>query len=241
MDLYWFELTAADVPRDNDWLGEGEAAVLEGMRFAKRRADWRLGRWTAKRALASFWNSSASPRALAAIEIRPASTGAPEVYLSDSSAAVSISLSHRAGRAMCAVSRSVEALGCDLEIIEPRSDAFVADYFVPQERALISRVSGLDRLELVALLWSAKESALKALRTGLRLDTRSVVVTSMDRSFEVNGWRGLQIRCSEGNVFKGWWQSAHNIVRTLVADPPPQPPILLVPGSISNRIASHQA
>ena len=106
---------------------------------------------------------------------------------------------------------------------------------------MIARESGLERLELVALLWSAKESALKALRTGLRLDTRSVVVTSMDRSFEVNGWRGLQIRCSEGNVFKGWWQSAHNIVRTLVADPAPQPPILLVPGSISNRIASHQA
>jgi 4'-phosphopantetheinyl transferase len=240
MDLYWLEQTEADVPRDNEWLGEGEAALLEGMRFAKRRADWRLGRWTAKRALASFWNSSASSRALAATEIRPASTGAPEVYLSNSPAPVSISLSHRAGMAMCAVSRSVDALGCDVEIIEPRSDAFVADYFVPEERALIARVSGLERFELVALLWSAKESALKALRTGLRLDTRSVVVTPMDRLFEVNGWRPLQVRCSEGNAFQGWWQSAHNIVRTLVADPPPPPPILLVPGAISHRVASHQ-
>ena len=116
MDLYWLEQTEADVPQDNDWLGEGEAAVLEGMRFAKRRADWRLGRWTAKRALASFWKSSACMRALAAIEIRPAPTGAPEVYLSNSPAAVSISLSHRAGRAICAVSPSVEALGCDVEL-----------------------------------------------------------------------------------------------------------------------------
>jgi 4'-phosphopantetheinyl transferase len=239
MYVYWLEQAEADVPPDNDWLGPGEATLLEGMRFAKRRADWRLGRWTAKRALASYWNSSASSRSLAAIEILPAPTGAPEVHLSDSPAALSISLSHRAGRAMCAVSRSVEALGCDVEIIEPRSDAFVADYFVPEEQALVARASGPERLELVTLLWSAKESALKALRTGLRLDTRSVVVVPMDGSFEVNGWRPLQIRCAEGNVFQGWWQSAHNIVRTLVADPPPPPPILLVPGTISHRVASH--
>ena len=36
-----------------------------------------------------------------------------------------ISLSHRAGRAICCVSTSIAALGCDLELIEPRSSGFI--------------------------------------------------------------------------------------------------------------------
>jgi 4'-phosphopantetheinyl transferase len=227
MDLYWLEQTEADVPPENDWLSAAESILVKGMRIAKRRADWRLGRWTAKRALASLWNKPASPLALAEIEICPAPTGAPEVRLSHSPAAVSISISHRAGRAMCAVSLSGGALGCDLEIVEPRTEAFVADYFVSEERELVARARVPERFQLLALLWSGKECALKALRTGLRLDTRSVVVMPTDGSFNVNGWSPLRVWCSEGQVFHGWWQRSYNVVRTLVAAPPPTPPILL--------------
>lgn len=239
VDVYWLEQTKADVPPDNDWLSAAEAIVLKGLRFEKRLTDWRLGRWTAKRALASFWNSPASPQALAKIEIVAGPTGAPEVFLSDSPAAISISLSHRDGRAMCAVSLSDGKLGCDLEIIEPRSDAFVADYFVAEEQELVAR-AGAERFELLALLWSGKESTLKALRTGLRSDTRSVVVTPIDSS-DVNGWSALQVRCSEGQVFEGWWQRADTVMRTLVADPPPPPPTLLEVGAYSPQSFSLSA
>ena len=50
--------------------------------------------------------------------------------------------------------------------IEPRSDAFVADYFTIEEQALVARASAADRDRILALLWSGKESALKALREG---------------------------------------------------------------------------
>jgi 4'-phosphopantetheinyl transferase len=240
MDVYWLEQTEADVPPENDWLSTAEATRLKGMRFAKRRADWRLGRWTAKRALASFWNSPASPPSLAEIQIWPAPTGAPEVLSPDSRAPVSISLSHRAGRAMCAVSLSGGALGCDLEIIEPRTEAFVADYFVSEERAFVARAPAAERFQLLALLWSGKESALKTLRTGLRLDTRSVVVMPMG-SCNVNGWGPLQVRCSEGQVFHGWWQRTHEVIRTLVADTPPPPPILLEVGPYFQQSSSRYA
>jgi 4'-phosphopantetheinyl transferase len=142
---------------------------------------------------------------------------------------------------VCAVSLSGGALGCDLEIIEPRSEAFVADYFVSQEQALVAGARGLERFQLLALLWSGKESALKALRTGLRLDTRSVVVMPMDGSLTVNGWNPLRVSCSEGQVFHGWWQSAYNVLRTLVADPPSPPPILLEVGAYSPRSSFRQA
>jgi len=52
-DVYWLEQTEADVPAEDDWLSEREAVRLGRMRIPKRRADWRLGRWTAKRALAA--------------------------------------------------------------------------------------------------------------------------------------------------------------------------------------------
>jgi len=227
MEVYWLEQTEADVPPDDDWLSPAEAIVLKSMRFEKRRADWRLGRWTAKRALGSFWNSTASPLALPEIEIFAGPTGAPEVLLSDTPAAVSISLSHRGGRAICAASPSGGALGCDIEIIEPHTEAFVADYFVAEEQELVAGASLGERFPLLALLWSGKESALKALRTGLRLDTRSVVVTPMEDSYNVNGWSPLTVRCIEGQVFHGWWRGADNFMRTVVTETPAPPPVLL--------------
>lgn len=63
MQVYWLEHRAEDVPPMDDWLSAGETVSLNGFRFAKRRADWRLGRWTAKHAVASFLNLPAHPRA----------------------------------------------------------------------------------------------------------------------------------------------------------------------------------
>ena len=225
--VYWLEQTEADVPAENDWLSGSEFVCLNGMRFAKRRADWRLGRWTAKCAVASFLNLPTDAQGLAQIEIRPASSGAPEAFIANEPAAVAVSISHSSGAAVCAVAMSGVELGCDQEVIEPRSEAFVADYFTEAEQALVARVSTAERPRLVTLFWSAKESALKALREGLRLDTRSVAVSPINGAFNLNGWSPLQVRCADGRSFHGWWQQGPGIVRTLVANPPPDSPILL--------------
>jgi len=225
--VYWLEQTEADVPAENDWLSAGESVCLSGLRFAKRRADWRLGRWTAKCAVASFLRVPADPQALTKIAIRPASSGAPEVFFASEPALVTLSISHRSGVAMCAVAPSGVDLGCDLEVIEPRSEAFVDDYFTPSEQALVAQACAQDRSRLLALLWSAKESALKALREGLRLDTRSVVVSLGEETLDLYDWSPLRVRCADGRSFDGWWQQTDTIVRTLVANPPPDSPILL--------------
>jgi 4'-phosphopantetheinyl transferase len=238
MNVYWLEQTEADVPAENDWLSASEAACLKGMRFAKRRADWRLGRWTAKRALAVCLQVPGHPHVLAKIEIRPAPSGAPEAFFANQPVAVTISLSHRAGTAMCAIGLSGVDLGCDLEVIEPRSDAFVADYFTAKEQALVARAPATDRSRLLALLWSGKESALKALHTGLRVDTRCVIVSPVEALVDLNGWSPLQVRYSAGRVFDGWWQRKDNMLRTLVGDPPPDSPITLqVPAYSPDRAA----
>jgi 4'-phosphopantetheinyl transferase len=238
MEVYWLEQTEADVPAENAWLSANEIARLNGMRFAKRRDNWRLGRWTAKRALASYLNLPAHPHVLRKIEIRPAPSGAPEAFLANKPAVVTISLSHRDGRAVCAVAPSGVELGCDLEVIEPHGDAFLSDYFTAEEQALVARAPAMDRARLLTLLWSGKESALKALRTGLRLDTRSVIVSPDDESFDLNGWSRLQVRYTDGRIFHGWWQHTDNILRTVVANSPPDSPISLkIPVYLSDTVS----
>jgi 4'-phosphopantetheinyl transferase len=246
-EVYWLEQTESDVPARNDWLSENEAARLDSLRFAKRRRDWRLGRWTAKLAMAAYRNLPLDCQTLRDLEIRPASSGAPEIFFAGQPAPATISLSHCQGVAACAVAASSVALGCDLEIVEPRSECFTADYFTAEEVRLVARASVDDRAQLLTLLWSGKECALKALRVGLRADTRSVVVSLDDaepcstegavgrdadsvltlQPHGHNRWLPLHVRCTSGQIFHGWWQTTENLVRTLVAAPPPLPPILL--------------
>jgi len=243
MDVYWLEQTDADVPAENQWLSAGEILFLGRLRFAKRRNDWRLGRWTAKRALAAWLNLPFDPLALANIEIRAAPSGAPEAFLFHQTAPVTISLSHRAGTAMCAVALSGTGLGCDLELIEPRSNAFITDYLTAREQVLVARTLVAERPLLVNLLWSAKESALKALHVGLRGDTTHVDVSLGDWlpphigqsrhglflvpvSDAVPGeWRPLHVRYSGKQVFSGWWRHTDHMVRTVVSALPLCSPI----------------
>jgi len=228
MEVRWLEQSLADVRAPLDWLSAAEVARLNVMRVPKRRDDWRLGRWTAKQAVAAYLDLPSDAWALAGIEIRPADSGAPEVFLHDGPAAVSISLTHRDGIAACALAPAGIAVGCDLELVEPRGEAFIADYFTAREQELIARTPQPERFRVVALLWSAKESTLKVLRTGLRLDTRDVEVTLADelpKSSPENLWRPLRSLAYE-QEYSGWWQIGGDLIRTLMSSTcsaPPQP------------------
>jgi len=248
MDVFWLEQREANLPPSDDWLSSIEAIRLNSFRIAKRRADWRLGRWTAKCAVAAVLKLPDDPSSLRLIEITAASTGEPEVSLVDRREDVTISISHRDGMAICAVAAAKVQLGCDLEVIEARSDGFIADYFTTAEQDLIASASREDRALLVSLLWSAKESALKAMHVGLRADTRTVAVeigasegrwpehanaSSMrgvqpaEPSNLSADWRRFRVHCVDGTDFCGWWQRSEDRVRTVVAAPPPAPPIEL--------------
>jgi 4'-phosphopantetheinyl transferase len=230
MDIYWLEQTEPDVPPDNDWLSAHERNCLAALRFLKRRSDWRLGRWTAKHALAAYLKLPTNHPSLANLEIRAASSGAPEVFLHDQPASVAISLSHRAGTALCAVGPCGN-FGCDLEVVEPRSAAFVDDYFTVDERTLVLDAPLPDRPLLLALLWSGKESALKALRVGLRLDTRCMSVSPSPSpsvpslADDSATWLPLYVHYSCSQIFTGWWRLENDMVRTLVSDVPLHAPL----------------
>ena len=226
MNIYWLAQREEDMPESNDWLGAWERNHLRSLTFLKRRTDWRLGRWTAKCALAALQNVPPYPDILASLEICPAPCGAPEVRINGSSADVTISISHRDGMAICAVGQNSVRLGCDLELVETRHPAFVTDYFTVEEQRSVERVPAIHRSHVVTLLWSAKESALKALREGLRQDPRSVSVT-VPKVFSTGHWSPLEVRAAEGDIFQGWWFSTDHMIRTVVADQYFSPPLQL--------------
>jgi 4'-phosphopantetheinyl transferase len=242
MKIYWLTQNLAEVPPDDDWLSADERAVLDTLRFPKRRAEWRLGRWTAKRALAAYQRAKSdlrtrgimnlnSPDAQVGlyrtIEIRAAADGAPEAFVHDKFLLVPLSISHRNEIGFCVINPLGSTVGCDLEMIEPRSENFVADYFTTEEQQRMAQAPEQDRHWLATLIWSAKESALKALRQGLRLDTRSVIVDP-DMNGKNKDWNFLSVRQTEASrTFHGWWRIEGKFVQTIVAEPFIEPPVAL--------------
>ena len=218
MDVCWLEQSDRDVPSGDWWLSESERGRLESMRIPKRRADWRLGRWTAKQAVSAYLSLPRIQRVLAAVELRPAPSGSPEAFIHGRAAPAQLSLSHSHGWGLCAIARLGVEVGCDLEIVEPRSPAFLVDYFTAEEQELVARAPVASRDRIVTLLWSTKESALKALRCGLRADTRSVNVAPAD-FLHTRGeeWSPVSATHISGRSFGGWWRISHDLVRTIVA------------------------
>jgi 4'-phosphopantetheinyl transferase len=225
--IYWLSQKLSDVPDVEDWLSAGEATVLAGMRFAKRRNDWRLGRWTAKCAIFAFLGSELDIGRFSLLEIRSARDGAPEALFNQAPAPISLSISHSAEASFCAVAMSGVAVGCDIELVEQREPDFFADYFTADEMSFLTGAAERDRALFAMVIWSAKESALKSLREGLRRDTRSVDVR-FGATGVVDGWNPLSVRCHEsGRTFEGWWRLKGRFVQTLTADQPSAQPVEL--------------
>lgn len=220
---YWLEQTEADIPLSSDWLSAEEYLQFDKMRFEKRRRDWSLGRWTAKRAVALCLNIPNDIDVFAQMEIRAAPSGAPYVFFFNQPAAVSISLSHCHGYAFCVVGPPRATLGCDLELVEARDKSFPASYFTENEQSLLAQASSDEQPLLATLFWSAKESALKALHIGLRLETTCLEVSpTCDSRHYADGpegdkaWLPLALQRSDGQILYGCWRCANNLVRTVV-------------------------
>jgi 4'-phosphopantetheinyl transferase len=198
----WLLQPAAEVPAGDDWLAPVERARLAQLHVAKRRADWRLGRWTAKRAIAAALAVAATRIAVIATQ-----RGAPLALLDGVPAPVAISLSHAAGYGLCLVAPARAAVGCDLEPVEPRSAAFIRDYFTAAERALV----GADA-RLATIVWCAKEAVLKAVGEGLREDPRTVAVTLTDEI--TDGWQRLAV-AHAGRPYTAWARDLPPLVAVL--------------------------
>ena len=200
------------VPEELDWLTTGERVRYDGFRFEKRRRDWLLGRWTAKIALLGV--AGLSENEIGRIEIASAPDGAPLPRLDGRPYRVSLSLSHSNNRAFAVVARLMSPLGCDIELVEPRSAGFVETYFTSAERERVERAEPQFRDLLVTIIWSAKESTLKAQRTGLHVDTRSVEVIDGSDIWGA-GWQTARAISADAGEFHCQWRRDGRFVLTV--------------------------
>lgn len=219
-----------ELPPTNDWLSSREAELLSRIRFTKRYVEFLTRRWTAKRAVAAVADHPNDPAGLSRIEVLNHPSGAPYALIDGAPAGVGISMTDRAGWAVCLVGDD-DRLGIDLELVEPRTDGFVRDYLTAAEQAMVRASSNRD---LVAnLMWSAKEAVLKVLQTGLRADTRSVEVSpDLGPTTEVaSGWHELLVTNHDGRRFPGWWRRDGQFVLTVTWEDEAGPPPAALPGS----------
>ena len=223
--ITWLGQSLDAVPNDDDrWIDDALAARLATMRFTKRRSETTMARWTAKVAIARTYGLPADPAGLARVIVRNAFDGAPEAAIDGRAIDSVIAMTDRADVAVCMVISGTGRIGCDLELVEPRTPAFVADYFTTTEQAAVAYGPEPDLIS--NLIWSAKESVLKVLRTGLRRDTRTVEVTIGDRGD--GPWRSFEATGDDGRRFPGWWLRTGDFVLTCATETDTDPPVSLI-------------
>lgn len=208
-------------------LSAEETAVFNNLKTLKRRQDWLLGRWTTKQLLQEVIRQEYDQTvSLSSMSILAGEDGAPHVCFESQfagyNAQFTISISHSHNTAFCAAVKKPDwPMGADMEWIESRSPRFAVDYFTDNEQAFLVSVP-LKLVDMqVTALWSAKEAALKAVRQGLRFDTRNV-----ECLFEVvkrapQEWTPFDIRWNHRSAdmplpqLRGWWMAADDYVLTL--------------------------
>lgn len=229
--LGWFVCGEDRIPQGMCWLHPLEQRRLAGYRFTKRRTEYRLRRAAGKYAVAARLGIDIEgPDSLARIGVLTAPGGAPYVVIDDEPCGLEVSLTDRAGQAVCLVgpegsSRAVGGLGVDVEIVEHRSQDFVRDFFTRREqRWLTGQLTGAPDAYAAGanLVWSAKEAALKVQRVGLRADTRTVDVAVL-RGHRADGWARLTVD-HEGGAYPGWWRRDGQFLLTVVTRHPCEPP-----------------
>lgn len=148
---------------------------------------------------------------------------------------VSLSISHSHGTALCALVErlpgqeggdvdlqengllslvSLPSLGCDLELITPRGENFLDHFFTAEEvssvRALRERDAAKGEM-LTTAIWSGKEAVLKALRTGLRIDTRRITCRFEAYDLPPHVWTPFTVVVDDGlavqfpGTWSAWW------------------------------------
>ena len=148
--MQWLARGEVELPVDHGWMSEREHRQAASIRFTKRRQEYLTRRWASKHAIAATLELAqpgvpVPAGTLRRIEVRNHPSGAPWVAVDGEAADIEMSLTDRAGWAVCLVGADpgVGRLGIDLEITEPRSPGFVRDYLTEPEQRFVG-VAGSD-------------------------------------------------------------------------------------------------
>lgn len=229
--IHWLVCPAEECPAlqsgaPPDFLSPSERQAYARFRVDKRRREWLLGRWAAKRLL-QLSDQAYRDLALDAISVGNDPDGAPFLCVQGQGRlSLSLSISHRQERAFCALCASLP-VGADIEHVEAHAPSFVQDYFTVREADRVFSAPAQRRDVLATVIWSAKEAVLKAVRLGLRVDTRAVEVCRIqgleqdegagEPSLDPETWYEMRIASTlpDAPRFDAWWRPDGDYVLTL--------------------------
>jgi 4'-phosphopantetheinyl transferase len=201
---------------DLEWLSPTEFTHQQSFRFPKRKEDWLSGRWVAKSLLLKTSKHLQNCQ-LSDFSIENYADGSPNVVRNGEILPGSISISHRSGFVSAAWAPNPnDKIGIDLEAIEPKPASFVEDYFTAHEIRNVFEQKPEEQPLISSLIWSAKEAVMKALQTGLRIDTRQIEI-QIPSGAEINGWKKLDISVYPGDYQTAslFWRQSGSIINTL--------------------------
>ncbi len=155
-----------------------EFDVYQNLFTEKRRQDWLIGRWTAKRVVARLkGNLAPAPEYLGRLEIERLATGEPAVRNRPGRSVPvnSLSISHAGEKALVAGTTMKNVrLGVDIEQVVDRHRGLARDFFTSRERTYVERLPASLRSHGVNIIWSVKEAVLKVLGVGLSVSSLTV-------------------------------------------------------------------
>jgi malonyl CoA-acyl carrier protein transacylase len=157
-------------PLDPQWFTEKERAQHAGFKVPKRADEWRAGRLAAKKAAVET-HPGVGP--LEVTVVADGESGRPRLVIEGQESALWLSISHREGLAVAALSPG--PVGIDLETVEDRERSFLEEAFNVGE--LKTLLDAADPRVDAACLWAAKEAALKRAGVGLKADLRAHTVS----------------------------------------------------------------
>jgi 4'-phosphopantetheinyl transferase len=232
--VYWLQSSVAtSLHAEYSWaqgslLSDQETTLVASFKAEKRRRDWLLGRYTAKHLVQQVVREKTGQLPpLTSFSVLGRPDGSPEVVWKEQpdNFACTISISHSADVAFCAlIERADWPLGADVERVDRRIMSFINDYLTAAEHELIEQtVEGWRPLHSTAI-WSAKEAALKALRVGLRQDTRTLSCLVAPVAAPPDDWTPFIIQWEAGvkeRPLTGWWRIEDNFILAMAVQTKP--------------------
>jgi len=194
-----------------DFLGEQERIEWDRLKVPKRKREWLSARLVSKKLIrACIPELEQVP--FSKIQILKEPSGAPFISAGNGQRTrVGISFSHSHDHVFAVCSPDDIHFGADLERVEPRAREFIEDFFTEEEIRQVL-FSDPDQIDLIATtIWSGKEAVLKALRSGLSLDTRKIEIGYTSEPSNQEGWLRLEIK-SPSRLF---WRREGDFVETL--------------------------
>lgn len=220
--IYW---TSAQV--SPGWLGRAHKTPLDyliptelerykSFKFEKRQREWLNGRLIAKSLLKKIFPE----QPLSRMSIENELQGAPFYAIDQKRQPGSLSISHSGGVTCAAFCPNVMlSVGIDVEKVETRPTGFAQDYFTTREITFITDKTQADHQFWETLTWSIKESALKALKIGLRRDTREIEI-GFDHDQAISGGEWIPAKVMDlknpPTQWQGWWKVMDETVITII-------------------------